>query len=99
MKEDKYVGNMPHYKTPGKNGENNEPNKNLISPKIPGLNEYGIIGVIFLLLPQEYYENLPQYKIPGKNGGKVNLTNMGSPIHPGCQYLLNTILMVANLFC
>ena len=64
------LGGMPSDKTPGKTGYSNEPNKNgdQNSSKMPVLNEYGIIGVEFLLPPQEDDGNLPHDKIPVKTG-------------------------------
>ena len=70
LREDKYVGGMPCDKTPGKTGYSNEPNNHgdPNSPKMPVLNEYGIIGVEFILPPQEDDGNLPNDKIPVKTG-------------------------------
>ena len=52
-REDKYFGNLPHDKIPGKTGNNNETNKNgePNSPNIPVLNAYGIIYGAFILPP------------------------------------------------
>ena len=77
------VGNIPHDKIPGKNGEKNKPNKHveLNSPKIPVINEHGIISDSFLLSPQEDDGNIPHDEISGKMGNTANLTNTGIPIH------------------
>ena len=84
----------------GKTGENNEPKNHGEPnfPKMPVLNEYGIIGGAFLLTPQEDHINLPHDKTPEKLGKTVNLSNMGIPIHPRWHYLLNMILMVTYFF-
>ena len=83
-----------------KNGENNEPKNHGEPnfPKIPVLNEYGIIGGAFLLTPQEDDINMPHDKTPEQLGKTVNLSNMGIPIHPRWHYLLNMILMVTYFF-
>ena len=49
---------------------------------MPVLNEYVIIGCVFLLPPQEDDVNLPHDEIPLKPSKTVNLTNMDIPILP-----------------
>ena len=57
-------------KTPGKTGDNSETNKHgeKNSPKMPVLNEYGIIGCEFFLPPQEDDVNTTHDIILGKIG-------------------------------
>ena len=71
-REDKYFGNPPHDKIPGKTGDNNEPSKHRDpnSPNMPVLNEYGIIGGIFILPTQEDMEIWLMIKCPEKLGKK-----------------------------
>ena len=59
LREDKYVGNIPHDKPPEKTGEKNETNKYgyLNSTNMTVLIKHNIYGHKLLLLPQEYGPN------------------------------------------
>ena len=83
-----------------KNGENNEPKNHGEPnfPKIPVLNEYGIIGGAFLLTPQEDHINMPHDKTPGKTGENNEITSTKIKIHSKCQSLMNMELLVVHFF-
>ena len=55
---------------------------------MPVLKEYIIIGIAFLLPPQEYDGNMPQNKIPGKTEENSEPNKYGDPNSPKISFFI-----------